>query len=212
MNHQLASLVVTGDSDRWREAGFAVDDDEIRIGSTAISIIDDLDRVGILAARVAGTDGPVTEPDGLPLHAADQAAPPPAVAPAHPNRVTAIDHVVAMTPDLDRTAAALDGFGLDLRRRRDAERDGHEVHQLFYWLGDVILEVVQDARLDADAPAAFWGLALTVDDLDGTAASLGPLVGAPRPAVQPGRRIASLKRDAGLSVPIAFMTPHGSAD
>ncbi len=117
-----------------------------------------------------------------------------------------------MTPELDRTADALAAAGFELRRRRDAERDGHEVHQLFYWLGDVILEVVEDPRIASDAPASVWGLALTVGDLDVTAALLGPLMSDPRAAVQPDRRIASLRRDAGLSVPIAFMTPHVSAD
>jgi hypothetical protein len=39
-------------------------------------------------------------------------------------------------------------------------------------------------------------------------AVLGPQVGEPHDAVQPGRRIASVRRDAGLRAPLAFMTPR----
>jgi hypothetical protein len=48
-----------------------------------------------------------------------------------------------------------------------------------------------------------------VDDLDATVAWLGPdVVSTPRDAVQSGRRIASIRREAGLGLPVALMTPH----
>ena len=51
--------------------------------------------------------------------------------------------------------------------------------------------------------------AVFVDDLDATVAWLGPdAVSAPRDAVQPGRRIASIRREVGLGLPVALMTPH----
>ena len=59
-----------------------------------------------------------------------------------------------------------------------------------------------------DRPAFFWGLALLAPDLDATVASLGDWVGEARDAVQPGRRIATLRRGAGLAVPIALITPR----
>jgi hypothetical protein len=44
-----------------------------------------------------------------------------------------------------------------------------------------------------------------VDDVDG----LDPeLVGAPKGAVQPGRRIATVRPEAGLGTAVAFMTPR----
>jgi hypothetical protein len=43
--------------------------------------------------------------------------------------------------------------------------------------------------------------------LERTVAFLGDRVGEIRDAVQPGRRIATLRRSAGLSVPVALMTP-----
>ncbi|HEY8865706.1 MAG TPA: hypothetical protein VIM22_02145, partial [Solirubrobacteraceae bacterium] len=71
-----------------------------------------------------------------------------------------------------------------------------------------ILEVVGPVGDDASAPATFWGLVVVVGDLDAAVATLGDRVGTPRQAVQPGRRIATLRGEAGLGVPVAFMTPH----
>ncbi|HEU4944272.1 MAG TPA: hypothetical protein VFT10_03835, partial [Solirubrobacterales bacterium] len=58
-----------------------------------------------------------------------------------------------------------------------------------------------------DRPAFFWGLALVAPDIEATVAGLGDRVSEARPAVQPGRRIATLRRSAGLSLPVALMTP-----
>jgi hypothetical protein len=51
-----------------------------------------------------------------------------------------------------------------------------------------------------------WGLALAVEDLDSAVAALGPHVGSIRPAVQPDRRIATLRRSAELAIPIALIS------
>ena len=59
---------------------------------------------------------------------------------------------------------------------------------------------------DPDGPARLWGIAFLVDDLDATGSALGELLGAPRDAVQPGRKIATLRPEAGLGPAIAFMT------
>ena len=81
-------------------------------------------------------------------------------------------------------------------------------------MGEVILEVVQAPpalRFDADGPARLWGISFLVADLDVTAAHLGDLLGTPRDAVQPGRRIATLRREAGIGTAVAFMTPGAGA-
>jgi len=86
------------------------------------------------------------------------------------------------------------------------------MRQVFVRDGAVIIEIVGPAVPDDDPavrarPAALWGLAFTSDDLDGCAALLGNRLGPVRDAVQPGRRIASLRhRDLGLSLPVAVMT------
>jgi hypothetical protein len=64
-----------------------------------------------------------------------------------------------------------------------------------------------EARPDgATGPARFWGLALLSDDLEQTVGQFGKHASEIRPAVQPGRRIATLRRSAGIAVPIALMS------
>ena len=129
----------------------------------------------------------------------------------HPNRVGAIDHIVVGTPDIDRTVAALTDRGFRERRRRATGRYGEPMVQVFFWVGEVILELVgpTDPPVDPGGPAAFFGLALTSFDLESTAATLGDLLGAPHEAVQPGRLIATLRLgQVGGSVPTVIMSPH----
>jgi hypothetical protein len=141
--------------------------------------------------------------DGLPTDARDRESIAPA---AHANGTTEIDHVVVATPDWARTIAAFEHAGFDLRRERDAGR----VRQGFFRAGAVIIEVVGGHEPAGDGPASFFGLALNVADLDATKAFYGPLLGEPKVAVQPGRRIATLRhRDVGLSTAIAFMSLEG---
>jgi hypothetical protein len=47
-----------------------------------------------------------------------------------------------------------------------------------------------------------------VDDLEAAAERLGDRLGRVKDAVQPGRRIATVRREAGLGVPLALMTPR----
>jgi hypothetical protein len=95
---------------------------------------------------------------------------------------------------------------------RDEPTPGGAPRQAFFRLGAEILELIQEPEDSiqraggADRPARFWGLALRVEDLDETVRRLGVHVGEIRPAVQRGRRIASLRRTAGLAVPLAFMS------
>ncbi len=49
---------------------------------------------------------------------------------------------------------------------------------------------------------------MVVADLDACVRELGPLLGAPHDAVQPGRRIATVRREAGMPTALAFMTPR----
>lgn len=86
---------------------------------------------------------------------------------------------------------------------------GREMVQTFYLLDDLVLEVISRPEEEGDGPAVFWGLAFTVTDLDATTVKLGPALGAPRDAVQPGRRIATLHGDElGVSPRLAFLSPR----
>ena len=99
-----------------------------------------------------------------------------------------------------------------MRRIREEPTPAGAPRQAFFRLGATILEAVQEPveatqRHGGDRPAFFWGLALTAPDLERTVEFLGDCVSEIRDAVQPGRQIATLRRSAGLSVPIALITP-----
>ncbi len=204
----IDELTVADPPEAWSALGFEVDGDVCALGGVRIRLAGTEAGEGLTGWSLRDFDG--AELDGLPTGRSDR--PPPAGQPAHPNGITAIDHVVAISSDLDRTVAALQAAGLDLRRVREEPTPAGAPRQAFFRLGAVVLEVVQAPqeaieRTGGDRPAFFWGLALVAPDLDSTASGLGDRVGEIRDAVQPGRRIATLRRSAGLSVPVALMTP-----
>jgi hypothetical protein len=187
-----------------------VSDATVRLGAVRIALTGEDARRGILGWSLCGLAN--AELDGLPTSVSVE----PLAATAqseHFNGIVAIDHVVAMTPNLDRSVEALQAAGLDLRRIREQPTPAGAPRQAFFRLGEVILEVVQEpeevlaARPGAtDGPARFWGLALLSEDLELTVEQLGDHVGEIRTAVQPGRRIATLRRSARLTVPVALMS------
>jgi hypothetical protein len=202
-------IAVAADGSAWRQAGFRVDGDAgpvVRVGAVAIALEGDAAGKRIVRCALRGVDRDGL--DGLPVVRSEG---PPTVGPGppHPNGVVAIDHLVAFTPNLDRTVAAGEALGLDLRRVRDEPAPAGSPRQAFFRLGDVILEIAQappGSPLRSDDPARFYGLAFLVEDLDATVAYLGSRCGDPRDAVQSGRRIATVRREAGLGLPVVLMT------
>jgi hypothetical protein len=153
---------------------------------------------GISAWSLRGADAAV---DGLPV---GEVGPPGAASVAHPNGAVAVDHVVVTTPDFVGTRDALARAGMPLKRT--VEMRGTRMG--FRRLGPAILELVEAP----DAPLGFWGLVVTVSDLDALAERLGERLGSIRAAVQPGRRIATLRESAGLSTNVAFMDPEAGRE
>lgn len=203
----LDGLVIAADPARWLEAGFDIDSEgRCAIGAVTLHLTGKPASgaaAGIAAWALRGAAGDI---DGLTV-APVQACP--ASPGEHANGACGIDHVVVFTPDLDRTVAALEAAGLNLRRVREVPGEADPpVRQAFFRLGEPILEVVGPVGEDRQLPATFWGLVVVVSDLDAAAAALGERLGAPRGAVQAGRRIATVRESARLGVPVAFMTPH----
>jgi hypothetical protein len=206
----IDELTLADQPQSWRELGFTVSRERCRIGAVDLRLAGGGAGRGIVGWSLRDLAG--TELDGLPTSRGER--PPEAAEPAavHPNGVVAIDHVVAISPDLDRSVRVLQAAGLDLRRRREEPTPAGDPRQAFFRLGEVILEVVQEPEEvleragGSDRPAFFWGLALRVADLERTVEGLGAMVGSVRPAVQPGRRIATLRRSAGLGVPVALIS------
>jgi hypothetical protein len=208
MAPSLDELIVADAPAAWRACGFEVEGDVCTVGATRVRLAPEGGGKRLTRWSLRGLEG--TELDGLVTTRSDR--PPPTERPLHPNGVSALDHVVAISSDLDRTVAALCEAGLDLRRIREQPTPAGAPRQAFFRIGEPILEVVQapaDAieRTGGDRPAFFWGLAFVAPDLEATVATLGDRVSEVRDAVQPGRRIATLRRSAGLSLPVALITP-----
>jgi len=206
-------LVVGGAVEPWTQLGFTVVDvDEhgatIPLFGTGIRV-DPTASPGIARWQVSGlpgqpgSTGSVLDVDGLVTEVVAPASP---VLVEHPSGAIGLDHVVVSTNDLDRTCRAIEeATGAALRRIREVGAIRQGFHRL--GSGGLIVEVVEHAGL-ADGPASFWGLVVNVEDLDAMASRLGPdVVGDVKPAVQPGRKIATVREDVGLGLPVALMTP-----
>lgn len=200
---KLLSVTVGADAGAWRAVGFAVSaTGHFRAGDVAVQIVHDgpLGLLGwTLSNPVAGLPaGPVEEP-------------PPDAPTTHPNGVTGIDHVVVATTVLDETTDALVAAGCEVRGERRASFGGRHVVQRFLPLQNALIELVADGDPAAEETvpaAAFWGLTFLCPGLNDGVAALGPHVSSPRPAVQPGRTIATAGPEASLGTQVAFMTPR----
>jgi hypothetical protein len=161
---------------------------------------------GIVSWRLRGVDRRLDSIDGLPTEVENGRAACSVAAASHPNGAVGIDHVVVLTSDFDHTARELRAAGMPLRRVRQAAPG---VRQGFRRVGPAILELVEAPEAEP-AATRFWGLVVIVADLDALAARLGDQLGAIKPAVQPGRQIATLRRSAGLGEAVAFMSPEAA--
>jgi hypothetical protein len=208
----IDELTVADDPDSWSALGFAVSDGACLLGGVRIRFAGPQAGKGIVGWSLRDIAG--TELDGLATSLSDRPAS--ETAPEHPNGVLSIDHVVAVSPSLDRSVAALQRAGLHLRRVREEPTPAGAPRQAFFRLGAEILELVQEPEEvvrsagGPDRPAQFWGLALFVADIERTVAALAPHAGEARPAVQPGRRIATVGRSAGLALPLALISAEAT--
>jgi hypothetical protein len=179
--------------------GFAVVDSVCRVGDVCFALGAD-DGRGLRGWSLPGIDG---------LRECAAVDPPDEA--AHPNGVAALDHLVVMTPNHQRTLDAFVAEGWDLRRVRDADTYGTPMRQGFFKVDGVVLEIIGPASPAGDKPARLWGLAWTSDDLDATASYIGDRLHPAKDAVQEGRRIATLDKAAGSTVAMAFMSKGRAA-
>jgi catechol 2,3-dioxygenase-like lactoylglutathione lyase family enzyme len=201
----LDELVVADEPAAWSALGFTVDGDRLAVGATRLRLAGQAAGRGIVSWSLRGL--PTTELDGL---CTERSQAPPPEPGRHPLGALAIDHVVVSTPDFDRTVRAFEKGGLDLRRERSAGSAQRPVRMGFFRVGEPILELVEhpDAP-DGYAPASFWGLVVVTEDLDAAAQRLGAHIGEAHDAVQPGRRIATVRPSAGVSPALALMSRGG---
>jgi hypothetical protein len=197
-------LTVAGDPDAWRSIGLSVTADGlIPLVGASIRIVPaaEDDSIGIVGWALSGTSD-TADIDGLATEVIPSATP---VYAEHPLGASGLDHVVVSTADLERTSGAIAvATGCELKRIREVGTMRQGFHRI--GRGGLIVELVERPDLPA-GPATFWGLVLIVDDLDAAHALLGSdRISAPKDAVQPGRRIATVRSEVGLGLPVALMT------
>jgi hypothetical protein len=184
---ELVELALPDPPERWAELGFTVEDGAIALGGVSI-------RLGATAAVHLTGLGEGHDLDGLPIEAAAASQAPDPARRSHPIGATAIDHVVVTTPDLERTTRKLVAAGFDHRPSRAAQE--------FFVLGPCLLELGGPV----EGEPRLWGVTVVVEDIDAAARRAG--ANPPKQAIQPGRRIATVPRAAGLATALALMTPR----
>lgn len=203
---RVAAITVGGSAAPWHDIGIVAG----LLGDVRL-IIDESLPVGLHHLDLVGCPTRASHIAGLPVVHIDDA---PATTQSTPSagtqfalRIVGVDHVVVLADDVRATCSEIaQQSGAPLKRVKEGERGVQGFHR---W-GSVILEVVERrlvAPNDSATTASYWGLVVVVDQIDEVATHLGPdVIGAPKPAVQPGRRIATVRSGAGLGVPLALMS------
>jgi hypothetical protein len=209
---RIDTITIADEGSRWADLGFEVSDDSCQLGSVLLRFNRENEGRGIVGWSLSGLTS--TALDGLPTSVStgsrrDVRSP-------HPNGVITIDHLVGISSNLDRSVSALQGAGLDLRRIREEPTPAGAPRQAFFRLGSEVLEIIQEPVEESqqpgmDRPLRFWGLALVVMDMEDAVRQLGENVGPVKRAVQPGRQIATVRRSAGIAVPLALMSEPAAA-
>jgi hypothetical protein len=201
-------LSIAGSPDAWRTIGLTVTDTgEIPFMFTSLVVRPsgteaESAETGLCGWALSGIDPSVTDIDGLATVAVDPVQP---VVPDHPNGAIELDHVVVLTSSLDRTCGSIEAAtGAPLKRVREVGQMRQGFHRI--GRGGLIVEVVERPEVSGDQ-AAFWGVVINVRDLDAAVELIGPdHIGAPKDAVQPGRRIATVRNSVGLGTAVALMS------
>lgn len=201
---KLVAIGLPGESGPWVALGFEPDDHG-RLGLANGSLEFGHDGARFVVAPSLDDDGAPDVVDGLTVSLGTVSRGTVSGARPQPNGALELDHVVVMTDSIERTSSALHtGLGLEQRRVRATAT----VRQAFHRFADegaakgCIVELVESDRV---RQPSIWGVVVIVADLDATVAAAPRLIGRPKPAVQPGRRIATVDRTAGLPVAVAFM-------
>lgn len=208
MDARVEWLTVAGDPEVWRSIGLTVSaDGTVPLFGTSLRIVsqDEIGAAsdaGLLGWVFSGIDADVDAIAGLPTDVVQPQGP---VFAQHPMGAIELDHVVVMTGDLEATTTAIaDATGCELKRVREIGAIRQGFHRI--GRGGLIVEVVHHPDY-GDGPPTFWGLVLNVEDIDEACDLIGEgRVSAPKDAVQPGRRIATISKDVGLGLPVALMT------
>src|ERR1700730_9936439 len=143
---ELVRLEIADHPQRWEALGFTVADSGVALGGLTIGL--GTPGRGITAWTLRNAPPALTEIDGLRTSTASDSGPPSDDPRSrqpdahHPNGALAVDHVVVITPDFDRTSVALDMAGMPLRRVRTVGAGADGFRQGFRRLRPAILALV----------------------------------------------------------------------
>ena len=202
----IAELHVGDDPSAWERLGFHIENSRCLIGATHVVFTEG--RRGIhswvLRNSLSSQFGPI------PTSFTHDPVPEPAI--AHPNGSVAFHHVVLMVPEFDMGRAALTDAGVRIEQGQPFGSTENAMLRSAPKMGEIELELIGPESKDPSRDWELWGLVIAVDDIDATSELLGDLLGQVKPAVQPHRRIATLKKEAELGVAVAFLSPEETTE
>lgn len=124
-----------------------------RVGGVGIRLVGRERGTGIVGWSLRGVLSDVHDVGGVPTTATDA----PAVTPGRTPTASPPSTTSCCCPHLGRTVAALAALGVRPRRERDGELGGQPIRQIFFRLGEVIVEVVGAPHTPGDGPSTLWG-------------------------------------------------------
>jgi|TARA_B100002052_G_scaffold184226_1_gene167864 hypothetical protein len=198
----IAELHVGDDPKAWVHLGFNIEDNRCRIGTTDVVFREGQPGIHAWALRGAlpSSFGPI------PTSYLD--SPIPGLASTHPNSSRGLHHLVLMVPEFKQGRSALTHAGVVVSPGKVFGSADKKLLRSTPMMGDFELELIGPEKEDSSRRWDLWGLVIAVEDIDVTADLLGDLLGRVKPAIQPGRRIATVSKSAGLGVAIAFLGPE----
>lgn len=196
---KLTGISVAGPVEAWEGVGFTCGGAGFQAGDVSIAF-SGAGRAGLWFDRETGALEGLAAPSGAAMPAMPTGA--------HPNHAIGVDHVVVSSPNFARTSATLEAAGMRCLGERSAEIDGRMVEQRFHHAGSCLVELVGQQGVMDDGEPRIWGITFVTSDIESLPALQPPPVASIRDAVQPGRRIATVVREAGLPLPVAFMDPR----
>ena len=200
----IAELHVGDDPSAWERLGFCINENRSLIGRTEVVFSDGPKGIHswVLRNSMPSQFGPI------PTTFTENPVPNPSI--AHPNGSIGFHHVVLMVPEFDIGKTALSNAGVHVEQGRPFGSTEKAMLRSAPKMGDIELELIGPESEDRSRHWQLWGLVVAVSDIDATSELLGDLLGQVKPAVQPHRRIATLKKEAELGVAVAFLGPKES--
>ena len=200
----IAELHVGDDPSAWERLGFCINENRSLIGRTEVVFSDGPKGIHswVLRNSMPSQFGPI------PTTFTENPVPNPSI--AHPNGSIGFHHVVLMVPAFDIGKTALSNAGVHVEQGRPFGSTEKAMLRSAPKMGDIELELIGPESEDRSRHWQLWGLVVAVSDIDATSELLGDLLGQVKPAVQPHRRIATLKKEAELGVAVAFLGPKES--